>query len=99
MPKNCPFCGTELELRRRTIQKSQPSDNPTPDDPTIYARDELYKCPNCYYVATFGIPISKEEYEKTKEAWGGHRIEDYWLNERGDDTKVQERLEALGYLM
>lgn len=88
-----------MQLRRRSLHKSQPVDQPTDSDPAIYARDELYKCPECYFTATFGVPLSPEEYGEQLRAWNGHRIEDYWLNEQGGDQAVLERLRALGYIM
>jgi len=85
-------------FKRRSIHASQPTDTPRPGLPTQYAVDELYKCPNCYFVATFGVPISPEEYARLHEEWNGHRIEDYAILEKGDEEIVRERLRALGYI-
>lgn len=87
-----------MQLRRRTIHKSQPADKPADFDPAIFARDEMYKCPECFFVATFGVPLSEKEYRQILETWNGHRIEDYYLNEQGQDEEVLERLRALGYV-
>lgn len=88
-----------MRLRRLSLHKSQPADHPTDLDPAIYARDELYKCPECYFVATFGVPLSPEEYREQLREWNGHRIEDYWLNEQGNDEAILERLQDLGYVV
>jgi len=95
--KTCPFCGSEMRLERRALHRSTPADAPDASLPKRIARDETWICPNCHFVATFGIPLTEEEYETQLREWGGHRIEDYHLAE-GEPEEVKRRLEELGYV-
>lgn len=95
--KLCPFCGTELVLKRRSVHRSQPGPPGAAGLPSLYARDELWKCPKCYFVAAFGIPLTPEEYERQLQEWGGERIEDYYLAKSGEERLLQ-RLKELGYI-
>ena len=94
MDRNCPFCGTELMLKRRSIHDSSPAAGIH-----YYARDEIWKCPNCFYCATFGVPLSKEDYLATLKEWKGHRIEDYAIAMAKDDEDAKRRLRLLGYIV
>lgn len=95
--KKCPFCGAEMRLERRALHRSIPPNAPDDSPVKRIAIDELWMCPKCHFVATFGIPITEEEYYQKLAEWNGHRIEDYYLAE-GEDPRVVERLKALGYI-
>jgi len=71
----CPFCGTLMRFRRDHPHKT------TENGVTIWAVDVLMKCPKCYFVATFGIPLSQEEYQRRQETV----------------QETKRRLETLGY--
>lgn len=56
------------------------------------------KCPECFFLIGFGIPMTEDEYERTKELQGGSRHYDGKPAEDVESGAVGEQLEALGYL-
>jgi len=87
----CPFCGTKMKPHHALVSHALwDTDNYV----GIYARDEVWKCTSCYYVAMFGVPITKEEYERTVKLWGRPTNTRYLM----DKEKMKKRLTALGYL-
>jgi len=57
--------------------------------------DQTWKCPNCYFVCTFGIPITKAEYDKEIIDRGGQILMPDLFVANED---MYNRLKALGYL-
>ena len=93
--KLCPFClannvKSEMVLHHTAIFHTYWD---TSRSVGIYSRDESWKCLNCEYVAKFGHPITKREYDETFKRWGSH-IEIYHY----DTETIKKRLQALGYL-
>lgn len=85
--KICPFCGSKMKLRRRSLNRSV-----LPSGLEYYAVDTLMKCPNCYYVSVFGIPITERRYYELWERWGGR------VDEQGLEAElIKNRLKSLGY--
>ena len=92
--KHCPFCKTEMMFHHSMVSHSLYDKK---EGIGIYARDESFKCPRCYFFCTFGVPISKETYEKYLKAHGGQF--EYSKPEKLDWNKdMKKRLVALGYL-
>ena len=83
----CYFCGTELVPRHSVLHKVLKNKS--------HALDVSYKCPNCDWYVTFGIPITKEEFESIYRARNGYvyEPEEIWQNKE----KVKSKLKALGY--
>jgi hypothetical protein len=91
-PRTCPFCGAEMLFHHSRVHHTLWSQN---DYVGIYARDEQWKCPNCFYVARFGFPITKEEYLRQWHEWGSqYDVEAKQM----DKQKLMKRLRQLGYL-
>jgi len=61
--------------------------------------DQCWKCPHCFYTATFGIPLTREEWHDEFKLRKGHILlrPDLREDERCR-KKVLERLRNLGYL-
>lgn len=80
----CPICGSELKPHHLgNIHRPYKG----------LAIDVHYKCPNCRFFVTFGVPISLELAKKLKK-WQGYFFE--WWDEE-DEEKIRERLKRLGY--
>lgn len=91
----CPFCkaqGVEsvMQFHHAYLVKATLDPRRTVG---IYERDECWKCPRCRFVPKFGFPLTKRQYEETKEAWGGTVN---WVSE--DKDIIRRRFEELGYL-
>lgn len=89
---NCPFCNSQMLFRAastRKIQKAQ-----------IQISDIILKCPKCFYVATFGVPITPQEYEEVKNLLGIDLLQAYVKQdlEQEDLKKLIEHLKRLGYI-
>jgi len=105
----CPFCGTPLvmhqegvyEYRRTMIVKTDKGEERKVKQ--FYHCDIHMKCPSCDWFTVFGVPVSKDEFEKLKKSkWIGVIFTEELLNDLTDlneDEKkvIEERLKALGY--
>lgn len=56
------------------------------------------KCPECYHIEAFGIPLYEDEYDKTFELMGDSRNYNGKPQEDLEEQEVKEQLGALGYL-
>lgn len=65
-------------------------------DPIAWGQNR--KCPECYFLIGFGIPMTEPEYDHTKWLQGGSRHYNGKPAEDVDAGEVQEQLAALGYL-
>ena len=83
--KKCSFCSTQMELRRTWLRTAP------------YARRVLVKCPKCFNLQLFGLPLSKEDFLKQLEETEGRHVLDI-ATASGEDMEIQRRLESLGYL-
>lgn len=87
----CPYDKVKMMFRCSQIIGV----NPIRDDIT-------FKCPKCFFTAHFGIPISKEAYEKELELRQSKILmqPNYSFNylSKEDEKKILARLKALGYL-
>lgn len=88
---NCPFCklwrGEDVEMlfRHGNIHT----------DPIAWGQNR--KCPECFHIEAFGLPMTEDEYQRTHDLqkgrhYNGKPVEDVQTGELG------EQLEALGYL-
>ncbi len=85
---NCIFCGTQLVLHDFYARYSTLHD--------FYHCDVHLKCPSCSWYVTFGVPITREEFEKlSKSKYHGRILKDELLD-LGFDV-VRKRLESWGY--
>ena len=82
--KKCPFCGIQMQLRRTWLRTAP------------YARRVLVKCPKCFSLQLFGVPLNKEEFLKQLEESEGKHVLDI-VTASGEDMEIQRRLESLGY--
>lgn len=84
----CPFCddGTVMRFRHGNIHR----------DPIAWGQNR--KCPECYFLVGFGVPMREHEYEETYERMGNRRNYNGKPVEDVEFGEVQERLDALGYL-
>lgn len=80
--KDCSQCSGSRKIRRSSLR------------PEPCADDVMLKCTSCYNVATHGIPIDRETYEKELDM-RPNRVLDFVYQGPSD---VQENLEALGYI-
>jgi len=84
----CPFCGNELKPHHigspRRVMNG-------------YAVDIHFKCPNCGFFATFGVPVDEANLELLKKH-GGEFFE-WWEIEEDEELKrsIKDKLERLGY--
>ena len=63
----------------------------------IYARDEVWKCPKCFWVTAFGVPITRSQYRDYIQTHGGL----FEFNKPvppGERGALRKRLVALGYM-
>jgi len=105
----CPFCGKNLHWRWSVVKsgsinkdlirsiegngsmvETKPARGSFPTH-----EDQTWKCPNCYFVCTFGIPITKAEYDKEIIDRGGQILMPDLFVANQD---MYNRLKALGYL-
>ena len=85
--KICPFCNTQMKFRHSVIAQGPLSD-------TI-----IMKCPRCYYLASFGIPLSKEEFMLEKKERDGNWVSPYFKYGIIDpEHLIGEQLRNLGYI-
>ena len=61
-----------------------------------YAEDMEWKCPDCGYCDIFGVAISLEQYKSIREQHGGSQMY-IPIQEWGDNAKIKQQLEDLGY--
>ena len=86
----CPVCGGEVLLHDFSC-KYQASFS-------FYHCDVHMKCLNCGFFMTFGVPVSREDYEKLTKSKYHAKILKWELREIVRDfRKVEERLRRLGY--
>lgn len=83
---DCPCCGTRMMFRHGNIHK-----NPM-------AWGQNWKCPECYLIEGFGIPLTKEEFEEVKELQNGHKHYNGKPKEDVEEKEIKENLKELGYL-
>ena len=95
----CPYCrlfygrDNRMMLRKSILGSSDELDN------TNRVADQYYKCPTCDLVIPFGIPISKEHYDKISEMRARKGIGkcyapvDMWQK----DEQIKKRLKDIGY--
>jgi len=92
-PKFCPLCYIINEIVRMKPRFSSLGHHKD----LFYVDNVTMKCPRCFLLLTFGVPISKEEYEEElaerKKLGLGKSI-----RAEMDDDHTRERLVALGYL-
>ena len=62
-----------------------------------YARRVMVKCPKCFNLQLFGLPLSKEEFLRQLEETQGMHFLDI-VTSSGEDEEIQRRLESLGYI-
>lgn len=98
----CPFC--------RLFEMTADGDDPEWTDAPVMefrhgnihrnpiAWGQNRKCPECYFLIGFGVPLYEDEFEHAKELMGGR--EHYNGKPREDlaEQEVQEQLSDLGYL-
>jgi len=85
--KFCVFCETPMEFRLAKLGA-----NP----PTIPPHVDVYlKCPNCGWVAEFGIPLSSDEYRELRDFINARVLEPFDRQE--SEEKIIEKLRKLGY--
>ena len=85
----CPICGEQLLFHDYLVQHSNQG---------WYHADVHMKCYICGFYATFGIPISKEEFEILFNSKWHRKIIDKDIPELYSDIdEVKERLERWGY--
>lgn len=65
-------------------------------DPIAWGQNR--KCPECYYLHGFGVPMTEDEFEKTKEKMDGQLNYNGKPIEDVQSKEVKERLSDLGYL-
>jgi len=82
----CPCCGTRMIFRHGNIHE-----NPL-------AVGANYKCPKCFLILPFGLPLTREEYETIYKLFGNSRHCDGKPSEDLAEGKLHERLKALGYI-
>lgn len=85
-PRICPFCQTEMMFRHSVISQYPLAD-------AIYM-----KCPKCFFVAGFGIPIDNKTFELEKKERDGTWFSPYWKNGNDPEHLIAEKLQALGYI-
>jgi len=85
----CPFCGKEMKFRFSNLSRYG----------WPIREDQCWKCPNCYYTCTFGIPITRKEWDEEFKLRKGHVIlrPDLREDEKWQKT-VLEHLKKFGYL-
>jgi len=79
----CPFCGDLMEFRYAMLRYGP------------YREDQWWKCPRCFNVQIFGIPLSERKYNELRERYGS----DAFLPEKLDDERMREHLRRLGYIL
>ena len=85
----CPFCGEVMILHDFRAYYS--TDNA---GHFFYHTDVHMKCPKCSFWAIFGVPISKEEYDKLVTSKLNGKILIYQYK---DNEKLAERIREWGY--
>jgi len=85
----CPFCQSEMKFRFSNLSRFG----------WPVREDQCCKCPNCYYTSTFGIQITRKEWDEEFKLRKGYVIlrPDLREDEKWQKT-VLERLKKLGYL-
>lgn len=88
----CPFCllwrgrDETLAYRHGNIHKN----------PIAWGQNR--KCPNCFVIESFGLPMTREEYDRTYELQGDSRHYNGKPTADTPEGELPERLAALGYL-
>lgn len=84
----CAYCKESMMFRRSIIVNSVPVRD-----------DQLWKCPRCFHTTGFGLPISKREYDEEYKLRGGvYLMTPTFRKGEQVDSRVLERLRALGYI-
>lgn len=99
----CPFClltewfdGADRETARERAPVMQFRHGNIHREPIAWGQNR--KCPECYLIAGFGIPMHADEFDRTKELMNGAKNYNGKPAEDLDEREVQENLAALGYL-
>lgn len=79
--KKCPFCGSQMKIRR-TWLRVEP-----------YARRVILKCPDCFSLQKFGVPITEEEFLRQNKIFGEIDVALAGKEEKA----IEKRFKALGY--
>jgi len=82
----CPLCRSEM-LWRYSVIRSHKGGYP-------YRDDQWWKCPRCFNVQLFGVPITRQEYRRELSERGGNIL----IPEHHPDVEIFRRLKALGYV-
>lgn len=82
----CPYCETSMMFRHGNIHK-----NPI-------AWGQNWKCPECFLIEGFGIPMTSEEYEEVRELQNGHKHYNGKPKEDIKEKEIKSKLRNLGYL-
>ncbi len=83
-----PYCGTPVLFRFSHLAGGHPVRD-----------DQAWKCPNCFHTTHFGIPMTREEYEREKRLRGGeYLLEPDYREDEKYMAQVRRRLRELGYL-
>jgi len=85
----CPFCRSQMKFRFSNLSRYG----------WPLREDQCWKCPYCYFTATFGIPLTRQEWQTEYNLRKGHILMRPDLREDEKHKKeVIARLKALGYL-
>lgn len=82
----CPWCGTTMEFRHGNIHRA----------PCAWGQNR--KCPNCYALHAWGLPMTEPEYEEILELQHGRQQYRGTPAEDIEEGEIGEQLAALGYL-
>ena len=75
----CVYCGSNAYIHDYTAGKAPMKG---------YKVDVHYKCANCSFFHTFGVPITEDEFKK---------ITNKWIFRHEDKEEIKERLKKFGY--
>lgn len=92
-PKYCPFCGAELIIRNTRLDWS-----PELSDKNLHI-DLRFKCPQCDWWCTFGIPVPKHYFLYVWQLRKKHGVGRIYapVEEWKSKNEIKEKLEKLGY--
>ena len=88
---NCPICGGKLILHDFRCYKH------TNQDPIHKHCDVHFKCRDCDFFMTFGLPVSEDAFNKLSQSKYHGRLLRWELENFYEDEVIRERLKMLGY--